>query len=445
MRALLYLREVIKRERVSHHLKILKLSEKLSVNDLQKLQIKKLVELLDYLKVYNPFYSKYFKDNKLSFDEYVIESPYSILSHFPVTDKAFIKEHFEEWLNTNIDYSKVAVQYTSGSTGTPFKFYSTTMYNDIKIACKSRFLNWHGVKRGEKQFCYLGMQTHKSVVFEIKKYLNNKFIWNQKRVDSTKLNCAKEINDINRQKPVTIYGYPSTIAEIAKYSIAKEYPISNNKLKMIIFSGESHTTKMKELSHSVFCTEPLDEYCTMEGFIAGTCEFHALHLNEDTLIAEVLHENGLITEIGKGELLVTYLYSYDFPFIRYRTGDIVEIIKETCQCGRNFKLLKSVDGRESFFIYNGHDKIFIGSSFIPAQYIPSIIGFQLIQDDLSKVVLKLNVIDKSLDFTAFEEYIRRLFDKLNVFFEYVDTLPREKSGKVKYVMNNINSYSKNAL
>ncbi len=437
MRAILYLREVIKGERVSHYLKILKQSEKLSVNELQKLQLNKLVDFLNYLKVHNPFYSKYFKDNNLSFDESGIESPYNILQHFPVTDKAFIKEHFKEWLTYNLDYSKVAKLYTSGSTGTPFEFYSTTMYNDIKIASKSRFLSWHGVRRGEKQFCYLGMQSHKSIISQAKIYINNKFVLNQRLIDSTKISPEKEVDSLSKRKPVTIYGYPSAIAEIAEYGIKKNLPFKNDNLKMVIFSGESHTPQMEDLIRRGFNCEPADEYCSMEGFIAGTCEFNKLHLNEDTLIAEILNENGEVTELGRGELLVTYLYSYDFPFIRYRTGDIVEVSEEKCRCERNFKVLKSVDGRKASYIYNGHEKIYIGRNFTPAQFINSIIGFQIIQSDLSCVTVKLMVIDRDQDFSAFEAYVRRLLDKLMVEFEYVDNLPREKSGKVRVVINSI--------
>jgi len=439
MRALLHLREVIKGERVSQHLKILKQSERLSVNDLQKLQIDKLVKLLDYLKVNNPYYSKYFKDNNLSFDEYVIKSPYSLLSHFPVTEKAFIKEHFEEWLTSNIDYSKLSVQYTSGSTGTPFKFYSTTMYNDIKIACKARLLDWHGVRRGEKQFCYLGVQTPKSAITRIKILVNNRFVWNQRIISSTSLSPDNEIIALNKQDPVTIYGYPSAIAEIAKQLIEKNHDFKVKRFKKVIFSGESHTAQMKDLIRNAFRCEPVDEYCTMEGFIAGTCEFNKLHINEDTLIAEVLNKNGEITEYGKGELLVTYLNSFDFPFVRYRTGDIVDISGEKCQCIRSFKILKSVDGRSGSYIYNGTDKIYIGRSFIPMQYINSVISFQLIQNELSSVLVRLVVISKSLNLKPFEDYIRKWFDKLNVIFEYVDSLQREDSGKIRVVINNIKS------
>ena len=47
------------------------------------------------------------------------------------------------------------------------------------------------------------------------------------------------------------------------------------------------------------------------------------------------------------------------------------------------------------------------------------------------------VIDRDQDFSAFEAYVRRLLDKLMVEFEYVDNLPREKSGKVRVVINSI--------
>jgi phenylacetate-CoA ligase len=437
MRTLLFIRELIKRERINYYYNSLKGTENLSVNELRNIQKDRLLELLRYIKNKNSFYSRFLTESGEKLNE-SSSNPFSILQHLPVIDKSFIKDHYSDWENS--DHSLKSRQVTSGSTGVPFVFFSSTVSNSIKIACKTRFLAWHGVKRGEKQICYLGMKIPKSFFLKAKIFINNKLIWNQSIIDSTRINPEKEIKRINKNKPITIYGYPSTIYEIAHYSLTNDYPIKNSRLKGIIFSGESHSPSIKLAILKAFHVAPLDEYCTMEGYIACTCEHHRLHINEDVVIAEILNEAGKISGYGKGELLVTHLYSKEFPFVRYKTGDIVEITEEQCKCKRPFKIIKNIDGRAGSFIFNGQMKISdaaIATIVIPVEYIRSIIRFQIVQNDRTSILLKIQTNNDSRSFVEYESYIRKVFDKVSVSFEYLNEIAKENSGKFRVIVNNI--------
>jgi len=437
MRAFLFIKELLKGERINYYLKSLEGTEKLSIKELSNLQKAKLLELLAYLKNNNSFYSRFFKDNEIDFKKAAGSNPSSILQQLPVIDKTFIKDHYSEWVKS--DLLRMSRQVTSGSTGEPFVFFSSPESSSIKIACKARFLSWHGVKRGEKQICYLGMKLPKSLFLRAKILVNNRLIWNQSIIDSTRINPKKEIERINRKKPITIYGYPTTIYEIAQYSLSNDYPILNLRLKEIILSGESHSPSIEAAVRKAFHVTPLDEYCTMEGYIAGTCEHHNLHINEDVVFAEVLNESGEISSYGKGELLVTHLYSKEFPFVRYKTGDIVEVTDEQCQCNRPFKIIKNIDGRAGSYIYNGQMKISdaaLATIVIPIDYIRSIIRFQIIQNDRKSILLRIQTNNDSCHFIEYESYIRKVFDKVSVSFEYVNELAKENSGKFRVIVNN---------
>jgi len=443
MKPLLYLREFIKQEKVNHYLSGLKKTERYTENELKEFQFKKLNDLLQYLLQYNPFYSEYIKVNEIHLDGDWQNNPYNLLKKFPITDKLYIKKHYKKLLNINTDYSKVPQLLTSGSTGSPFQFYQSSANRDTKTACKARLLSWHGIKRGEKQFFYGGKSISHSKLASFKIRVNNKYFLNLVSIDSTKLthnNIAQEIERINREKPVTIYGYPSTMYDISKYSILNNLPIQNEKLKMVILSGESSSDYLKEIVHQAFHIKADDEYCSVEGYIACTCECHQLHLNEDTLIAEIQNSNGEITEYGKGELIVTYLYSYDFPFIRYSTGDLVEISDEICECGRSFKVLNTVDGRKGSYVSNGETKITdaaLNTYITATKYIDVIDKYQVVQNDQSSVIVKLVVSENDLDLNEFEIHLKNLFDKLEVNLEYVDQIPKDKSGKYRVVINNV--------
>lgn len=448
MKTLLYLREFLKRERVSFILENLLITERLSREELENLELARLKTLLSFLERKNPFYSRYFKNAGFNPSDDSISASFEILQKLPVVDKQFIKDHFNEWYNNDITNKGCVKQVTSGSTGTPFEFYTSKDYNSLKIANKSRLLRWHGVNRGEKQICYMGLSIHPSFLSTAKTYINNKVLWNQTVVDSTKIRIEEEIERINIEKPISIYGYPSTIFEIALYSLKNSLPIKNSRLKMIIFSGESHAPYVRDIVQKAFGIDPIDEYCTMEGFIAGTCEYQKLHLNEDVLIAEILTENGEVLSYGKGELLVTQLFSFEFPFIRYKTGDIVEVTEERCKCGRHLRTIKSIDGRKGSFILNGNTKLSETAInlalLIPRNFIESIARYQIIQDDLSSITFRIMTKGIERDFSEYEMHVKKIFDKLLVKFEYLENINKDKSGKFRPVINNLSRQPENA-
>ncbi len=62
----------------------------------------------------------------------------------------------------------------------------------------------------------------------------------------------------------------------------------------------------------------------------------SIHLNELEFIFEVIDsQTGATIDEGiRGELVVTTLARFGMPVLRYRTGDLVELSTEPCECGR---------------------------------------------------------------------------------------------------------------
>ncbi len=62
----------------------------------------------------------------------------------------------------------------------------------------------------------------------------------------------------------------------------------------------------------------------------------AMHLNELEFLFECLNPKTLqpVAEGERGELVITTLGRNGMPVVRYRTGDLVQIIREPCPCGR---------------------------------------------------------------------------------------------------------------
>ncbi len=71
------------------------------------------------------------------------------------------------------------------------------------------------------------------------------------------------------------------------------------------------------------------------------CEAHAgQHIQEDFYYPEIINFNSdvPVTEPNQmGELVVTTLQAEAMPLIRYRTGQAVSMVEETCECGRTLR------------------------------------------------------------------------------------------------------------
>lgn len=82
---------------------------------------------------------------------------------------------------------------------------------------------------------------------------------------------------------------------------------------------------------------------TEAGSVAGECFAHTgMHVLEHNFIAEVIHPITAepVSDGSPGELVLTTLGRTTQPIIRYRTGDVVRLLREhTCPCGRRDPLL----------------------------------------------------------------------------------------------------------
>ena len=179
------------------------------------------------------------------------------------------------------------------------------------------------------------------------------------------------------------------------------------------------------------------------GSIAHECEHGGMHIMEDNLIVEI--DNGDSATQG-GEIIVTDLYNYATPLIRYRLGDFAAISNQFCACGRTLKLLSGIHGRAYDCILTEEGKLFHPEMVM---YIfedikdsrSGIAQFQVIQETpthLHVKIVKAQNYDQSTESYISEEFKKRMSPSLLTTFEYVDTITRENSGKLRLVISNVN-------
>lgn len=77
--------------------------------------------------------------------------------------------------------------------------------------------------------------------------------------------------------------------------------------------------------------------------IAGECHCQdGLHIQDDYFIPEIIDpDTGAAMEDGQpGELVLTTLAREGMPLVRYRTGEVVRLMRGRCACGRTMPRLK---------------------------------------------------------------------------------------------------------
>jgi phenylacetate-CoA ligase len=147
------------------------------------------------------------------------------------------------------------------------------------------------------------------------------------------------------------------------------------------------------------------------------------------------NENGF----KQGRHIVTNLWNFDTPFIRYDSQDLLEFSGEKCSCGRNLLPIKRILGRDNDVLETPNGKRIIVHIFtIFFSKMPSVKQFQFIQEDEKTVNGKLIVHETftNEDFSKVTEHCKQVFDdSMSVNIELVDSIPTTKNGKRRFLIN----------
>ncbi|MDR0838157.1 MAG: AMP-binding protein [Oscillospiraceae bacterium] len=141
-------------------------------------------------------------------------------------------------------------------------------------------------------------------------------------------------------------GIASQLAQIARL------PGEQPELKSALLSADNIPPEtVTELEQRWGC-EVFSHFGMTETAFGGAvdCAAHAgMHIREPDMLFEIIDpatgEN--LPDGERGELVLTTLTRRVMPLVRYRTGDISEIIPGECPCGCALKRLGHVDGRET--------------------------------------------------------------------------------------------------
>jgi phenylacetate-coenzyme A ligase PaaK-like adenylate-forming protein len=156
----------------------------------------------------------------------------------------------------------------------------------------------------------------------------------------------KLVECLNTFQPEVLTSYPSIISMLALEQQEGRLKISP---RVVVTTAEICTEDMKHKIKDAWGITPFNSYAMTEmPFLGTTCSHNkGIHVFEDMAVLEVVDENNRPVPNGVlgHKILITNLFSYTQPIIRYEITDMIEMSEEPCSCGRPFRLIKSVEGR----------------------------------------------------------------------------------------------------
>ena len=430
-------------ERLKKHdsvavLKELEASQWWSSEEIEQHRLRKLRAFLQFAQKNVPYYQRIFKE--YSFNP-CIES-LNALSQLPILEKSHIRANVDEF--KSVCAGELKRSNTGGSSGEPLVFFMGRGRISHDVAAKWRATRWWGVDIGDKEVVVWGSPIElgaQDKVRMIRDRLLRTTLLPAFEMSDEKL--SQFVSDIRVFKPKMLFGYPSSLSLIARYARDQGLVLGDLGIKVAFVTSERLYDDQRAIISEVFACPVANGYGGRDaGFLAHECPHGGMHISAEDIIVETVGSEGAPVAKGEvGEVVVTHLASHDFPFIRYRTGDMAVLDDAQCGCGRGLPMLKEIQGRTTDFIIAANGTVMHGLALIYIlRDLPEVGLFKIIQESLDKtrvLIVPAAGFTQEMIAKIKEDFRRRLGEAVQVDVELVERIPREKNGKFRYVVSKV--------
>ncbi|HKA18516.1 MAG TPA: AMP-binding protein [Blastocatellia bacterium] len=232
---------------------------------------------------------------------------------------------------------------TSGTTGVPFKCLDTRDDWDAWMRAWGYVYRAAGVCENDLVFC----------AFSFGPYLSHWAAIDGARhigalaISGGGLTSEQRLRTIFDNRCTVLVCTPTYALHLAEVAQRLSLDLGSSAIRITIHAGEPGASvesvkRTIEQSWGATCFDHAG--ATEAGAWAFECQAQtgAIHLNELEFIFEVIdpHTNGSVNNGTRGELVVTTLSRPGMPVLRYRTGDLVELLEDPCPCGRTSVRIK---------------------------------------------------------------------------------------------------------
>jgi phenylacetate-CoA ligase len=429
-------------ERLKHHTTVaarrrLEETQWWPADRLQALQVERLRALLVEAGAHVPYYRDLFQAQ--GFDPAQLTSV-ADLQRLPFLAKPLIRTHTDALKH---DQAQGLARFnTGGSSGEPLVFYIGHERVSHDVAAKWRATRWWGVDIGDPEIVVWGSPIELGSQDRIRAWRD--------RLMRTELLPAFEMSEarlddfirrIRARRPKMLFGYPSALSHIARHAEKRGRRMDDLGIVVAFVTSERLYDDQRATIGRVFGCRVANGYGGRDaGFIAHECPQGGMHVTAEDIVVEIVDGAGRVLPAGQaGEIVVTHLATKDFPFIRYRTGDVAAIGGNACPCGRGLPTLCEIQGRATDFVVAADGTVMHGLALIYVlRDLPGIEAFKITQTDRQHTTVEVIRGDGWSEEVAgaiCTGFKARLGATVEIDLKWVDSIAPEKSGKHRYVVN----------
>ncbi len=379
-----------------------------------------------------PYYARLFEQKRVD-----VDNPRS-LAKLPLLTKQAVQAHRQDLVNAAWR-GKLEEVATSGSTGTPGRFYRTRFGQDwgYGSAVRSRQL-WDldpaartirlWGRSGQFNRSWLGRLRAKAA------------LWKNRPIGILEISAYNlSQRQIRRRwpemvgwKPEVINGYVTAVYLLAQF--VRECGLDGRALGLsaVIVEAEKLYGFQRDAIREVFGCPVLELYgCSEIGVIAGPCPKGKLHVREDFVHLEIVD----------GAIVVTTLREPGMPLLRYVVGDEGTLADGACGCGLPTAVLADIQGRTHDLIRRVDGGFVHGEIFSHIlERVPDVRRFRVVQrsvaefDVLTEPAGAVSAADRNRVTAQFRD---QLGGDVVLDFRESDAIETEASGKFRWVASEV--------
>ena len=430
-------------------LNFLKESQYWDVSKIESFQLLELQKQLFIASNFVPFYIDFFREKNLRWTDFRCLDDIKLL---PIITKKDIRRDYLYFMNAKFNQNKLINRSTGGSSGSSLAIYS----DDIFISKDKANTFYYMDVLGLNPFKDRSVRLYGDVINE--ELIKNGIYWEQKNERQLVVSCwhinhetaEHYYKKLQSFSPAYIHTRPSAIYSLAKTFLKLGFPPLT--IPFVITDGEYLLDEQRKLIRKVFSCSVKNIFGHTEGSAVGhpCLQSNKFHFMPQVGYLEVVrlssHASCSLDEMGR--IIVTGFNNAAMPLIRYDTGDLGVWGGTGCECGRNYPIVTSIEGRVQDFVvgregnflplapavFNYHDLAWSGVE-----------EFQVIQSKVGELELLLRLEDRVL-LVDQQKILENLLHGLSKLFQgsflwtgrLVDEITKSKLGKHRYLKQNLN-------
>jgi len=265
---------------------------------------------------------------------------------------------------------------------------------------------------------------------------------------------AEQVEHFCRLSPDIVEGRATSLSELAE--AVRQSGRACPTPRLVASFAEALYPHTRRALEAAFGCRVSDYYnCEEVGNVAWDCPQSpgTMHVNGATAVLEIANGNGEPMPVGEiGDVLLTNLYNWTMPFIRYAIRDRAMSLGESaCECGFRGQSIQLLEGRdEDFFQLPDGSEV---SPRVAYEAVAGILPFEELGNELFHAIQAFQIVQESIDrilvnvvpgpayaeslWEGVDASAKSLHSRMQVEVRCVPSLETGPGGKFRQVMSRI--------